>query len=79
MKLRITCPTIEAWVHDLTHAVPHEIGGVLFGEQIREGEFRIVDATRQRFGGGTKLRFQSSWRPSAKTHTRVARLFWRRR
>ena len=57
MKLKITRPTFEAWVHDLTRAGPREIGGVLFGEQIKEGEFRIVDATRQRFGGGTKLHF----------------------
>ena len=57
MKLRIPRPTIEVWVDDLTRAGSREIGGVLFGEQIEEGEFRIVDATRQRLGGGTKLRF----------------------
>ena len=58
MKLKVPRLTIEAWVHDLTRAGSREIGGVLFGEQIKEGEFRIVDATRQHFGGGTKLRFR---------------------
>ena len=57
MKLRIPRPTIEAWMHDLTRAGPREIGGVLFGEQIKEGDFRIVDAARQRLGRGTKARF----------------------
>jgi len=57
MKLRIQKPTIEAWVHDLKRAGSREIGGVLFGEQLTVGEFRIVGATRQRFGGGSKLRF----------------------
>lgn len=57
MKLRIPHPTIEAWMHDLTRAGAREIGGVLFGEQLKEGEFRIVDATCQRLGGGTKSRF----------------------
>ena len=57
MKLRIPHRTIETWAHDLKRAGSREIGGVLFGEQVKEGEFRIVDATRQRFGGGTQLRF----------------------
>ena len=34
-----------------------EIGGVLFGEQVDEGCFRIVEATRQRFWSGTHDRF----------------------
>lgn len=48
---------IERWVVDLTHARSKEIGGVLFGEQIAEGDFRIVEATRQRFWGGTTTTF----------------------
>lgn len=57
MKLRISKPTIETWRQDLERAGRREIGGVLFGEQLAEGDFRIVEATRQRFGGGSATRF----------------------
>ncbi|NOX93597.1 MAG: hypothetical protein GXP04_00445 [Alphaproteobacteria bacterium] len=48
---------IERWASDLKKAGHKEIGGVLFGEQISEGDFRIVEATRQRFFGGTAMTF----------------------
>lgn len=65
LKLKIPHPTIEAWEHDLNCAGSREIGGVLFGEQIKEGEFRIVDATRQHFGG-TQLHFHRRGRQARK-------------
>lgn len=49
---------IERWASDLKGAGRKEIGGVLFGEQIAEGDFRIVEATRQRFFGGTVTTFK---------------------
>lgn len=49
---------IERWGADLKRAGAREIGGVLFGEQIAEGDFRIVEATRQRFWGGTATTFK---------------------
>ncbi|MEM1154830.1 MAG: Mov34/MPN/PAD-1 family protein [Pseudomonadota bacterium] len=49
---------IDQWTVDLNRARRKEIGGVLFGEQISEGDFRIVKATRQRFFGGTAMTFK---------------------
>ena len=49
---------IERWVCDLRQARSKEIGGVLFGEQIAVGDFRIVEATRQLFVGGTESTFK---------------------
>lgn len=57
MKLRIDRQTIESWKRDLSKAGQREIGGVLFGEQVGEGDFRILKASRQRFGGGEALHF----------------------
>ena len=58
MKLRIPSELIERWRADLSRAGAREIGGVLFGEQLAEGDFRIVKARRQRFrGGGTPASF----------------------
>lgn len=42
---------INTWRAQLRSAGRNEIGGVLFGEQLAEGDFRIIEATRQRFGG----------------------------
>lgn len=58
MKLRITKTTVEQWVSDLKAAGHREIGGVLFGEQIAKGDFRLVEATRQHFWGGTATTFK---------------------
>ncbi len=58
MRLRIPTEVIERWASDLAGAGRKEIGGVLFGEQIAEGDFRIVAATRQRFFGGTATTFK---------------------
>ncbi|WP_282611014.1 Mov34/MPN/PAD-1 family protein [Pelagibius sp. Alg239-R121] len=58
MRLRIPKAMIERWASDLKGAGRKEIGGVLFGEQIAEGDFRIVEATRQRFFGGTVTTFK---------------------
>ena len=55
MKLRVGRETIEAWRRALRRAGAREIGGVLFGEQIGEGDFRIVEATRQMRGGRDAL------------------------
>lgn len=66
MKLRINGDLIAAWQKDLAKAGKREIGGVLFGEQIAEGDFRIIEATRQRFGGGTRDRFHRRGRPARK-------------
>lgn len=57
MRIRIERPTIDDWVKHLKRAGPREIGGVLFGEQIDEGYFRIVEATKQRYWSGTNDRF----------------------
>ncbi len=48
----------ERCINDLKTAHPKEIGGVLFGEQLAEGNFRIAEMTRQRFGGGTATTFR---------------------
>lgn len=48
MRIRVPQQTIDDWLRRLTRAGLHEIGGVLFGEQICEGTFRIVTATCQR-------------------------------
>tara|TARA_R100000935_G_scaffold14778_2_gene29478 strand:- start:2642 stop:3157 length:516 start_codon:yes stop_codon:yes gene_type:complete len=66
MKLRISGDLVAAWQKDLIKAGKREIGGVLFGEQIAEGDFRLVEATRQRFGGGTRDRFHRRGRPARK-------------
>ncbi|SMC99743.1 Mov34/MPN/PAD-1 family protein [Primorskyibacter flagellatus] len=58
MRLRIPNAIVERWASDLKRAGLREIGGVLFGEQIAEGDFRIVEATRQRFWGGTVTTFK---------------------
>ena len=57
MRIRIDKRTIDYWMKHLTRAGLREIGGVLFGEQLGEGYFRIVEATRQRSGIGTYNRF----------------------
>lgn len=57
MRIRIDRLTIDYWMKHLTRAGPREIGGVLFGEQLDEGYFRIVEATRQRSGIGRYDRF----------------------
>lgn len=58
MRLRIPKLIIERWADDLRKSGRREIGGVLFGEQIAEGDFRIIEATRQRFWGGTAMTFK---------------------
>ena len=57
MRLRIPSELIEQWRADLSRAGAREIGGVLFGEQLAEGDFRIVKARRQRFPRGTATSF----------------------
>lgn len=49
MRIKVPGQTIDDWVRRLTRAGRREIGGVLFGEQVSEGTFRIVAATYQRF------------------------------
>lgn len=49
---------IERWASELSGAGHKEIGGVLFGEQIAEGDFRIIEATRQRFVAGRATTFK---------------------
>ena len=48
----------ERCINDLRIARSKEIGGVLFGEQLAEGDFRIAEMTRQRFRGGTAVTFK---------------------
>ena len=57
MRLRIPSELIERWRADLSRAGAREIGGVLFGEQLAEGDFRIVKASRQRSRRGTPTSF----------------------
>ena len=40
VRIRVPQQTIDDWLRRLTRAGLHEIGGVLFGEQICEGTFR---------------------------------------
>ena len=57
MKIQIPKKIVEKWASDLKQAGRREIGGVLFGEQIREGEFRLLDATKQSSWGSTSATF----------------------
>ena len=57
MRIKIDKRTIDGWVNDLERAGPREIGGVLFGEQLDEGYFRVVEAPTQTSGIGTFGRF----------------------
>ena len=57
MRLRIPSDVINRWRKELSRAGAIEIGGVLFGEQLAEGDFRVVEVRRQRFGGGTCTSF----------------------
>lgn len=66
MKLQISESAVARWREDLRKAGRREIGGVLFGEQIAEGEFRLIEATRQRFGGGGAVRFHRRGHPAKK-------------
>jgi proteasome lid subunit RPN8/RPN11 len=52
MILRIPPKTVDHWVKLLRRAGSRETGGVLFGEHVGEADFRIVEATAQRLGGG---------------------------
>lgn len=47
MKLRIPTKIAQQWITHLTKASSCEIGGILFGEQLAEGDFRIVEITTQ--------------------------------
>ena len=53
MKIDISKPIVDDWTKQLKRAGPIEIGGVLFGEQLFEGSFRVVAASRQRLGNGS--------------------------
>jgi len=57
MKIKIDRRTIDDWAQDLAHAGSREIGGVLFGEQLAEGHFRIAEVTRQSADLGTSSSF----------------------
>ncbi len=57
MRLRIPSDVINRWRKEVSRAGAREIGGILFGEQLAEGDFRVVEARQQRFGGGTCTRF----------------------
>ena len=51
MKIHLPTDIEKKLVRALENAGPHEIGGVLMGEHIDEGEFRIVDLTiQEQFG-----------------------------
>ena len=57
MRIRIEKKTLDDWMENLRLAGRREIGGVLFGEQLSEGYFRIVEATLQSSRIGTGSRF----------------------
>jgi len=57
MLLRIPKPVVERLGADLARAAHREIGGILFGEQLAEGDFRIVAVSSQT-GGGTRASFR---------------------
>ena len=56
MKIRIGGRVVDGLVRDLQAAGLREIGGVLFAEQLDEGDFRVLEATRQ-LGDGTRSSF----------------------
>ena len=56
MKIRIGRRVVDGLVRDLQAAGSREIGGVLFAEQLDEGDFRVLEATRQ-LGDGTRNSF----------------------
>lgn len=66
MKLRIPLKIIERWTLALQEAGSIEIGGVLFGEQIDVGDFRVVNITHQKLSTGTATSFKRNGQ-SAKT------------
>ena len=51
MKLRISKTEIEKLTLELKKAESQEIGGILFGEQVAEADFRIVELTLQKRRG----------------------------
>ena len=57
VRIRIEKEILEDWVKQLKLAGPREIGGVLFGEQLNEGYFRIVKAPQQISQTSTGSRF----------------------
>ena len=57
MRIQIEGPTIDYWMCRLQSAGLCEIGGVLFGEQLSEGYFRVVGAKQQAVTFGTRNRF----------------------
>ncbi|WP_050954412.1 Mov34/MPN/PAD-1 family protein [Methylophaga frappieri] len=58
MRLRIPKEILDQWLEALERADGTEIGGVLFGEQVDIGDFRILDAAPQRFWRGTATSFR---------------------
>ena len=56
MKIRISRRIADGLVRDLQTARSREIGGVLFARQLGEGDFRVLEATRQ-LGDGTPASF----------------------
>ena len=66
MRLLIPSKLIKQWHADLSRAGSREIGGVLFGEQLAEGDFRIVEVRLQRFRGGTATSFHRRGRTARK-------------
>ncbi|MEW8288094.1 MAG: Mov34/MPN/PAD-1 family protein [Candidatus Thiodiazotropha endolucinida] len=48
MKLRIGKSLIKRWKVDLVEAGNYEIGGILFGEQVDDSEFILLDITTQK-------------------------------
>ena len=56
MKIRIGGRVVDGLVRNLQAAGLREIGGVLFAEQLDEGDFRVLEATRQ-LGDGTRSSF----------------------
>ena len=69
MRIKVEKPIVDAWAKELKRAGPLEIGGVLFGEQISEGCFRIVEAKRQHSGRGARA-------VSTVDPTRLVSKFW---
>jgi [CysO sulfur-carrier protein]-S-L-cysteine hydrolase len=51
MKLLLPSKIVARWRAELRRAGSREIGGVLLGEHVEEGEFRILELTVQREGG----------------------------
>jgi proteasome lid subunit RPN8/RPN11 len=52
MRVRLPKAVVEQLISELTRAGTAEIGGILMGEHVADGDFKVCEITVQRLGGG---------------------------